>query len=73
MLKSLAYCGILLSGVGAIVLAMIHAQGDPDDIYGDVISLPPEIRPARKMAEGGSSEQSGRAVTDGSHSHEQRL
>jgi hypothetical protein len=52
---------------------MIHAQGESaDDIYGDVISLPPEIRPARKMAEGGSSEQSGRAVTDGSHSHEQR-
>jgi hypothetical protein len=41
VLKSLAYCGILLSGVGAIVLAMIHAQGDPDDIYGDVVELPP--------------------------------
>jgi hypothetical protein len=31
MLKSLAYCGILLSGVGAIVLAMIHAQGESAD------------------------------------------
>ena len=37
MLKSLAYCGILFSGIGFIVLAMIHAQGESvDQITGDV-------------------------------------
>ena len=51
MLKSLAYCGILLSGIGFIVLAMIHAQGesvdqitgDVTDAYGDVPTIPDEF------------------------------
>jgi hypothetical protein len=38
MLKSLAYCGILFSGVGFIVLAMIHAQGESVDYLTDNIS-----------------------------------
>jgi hypothetical protein len=37
--------------------------------WGDVVSVPQEMRAARKMAEGGRSEQRGRPVTDDVRTH----
>jgi hypothetical protein len=44
-------------------------DGEIADAWGDVVWIPQEMRPARKMAEGGRSEQRGRADTHTTTEH----
>ena len=66
-IAALAFAGISTTIIWFAERSRPDTAGD--GTFGDVVSVPQEMRAARKMAEGGRSEQRGRPVTDDVRTH----
>jgi hypothetical protein len=61
-----------LIGIAYCVARLIAAVAEPDAIYGDVVNVPQELRPSRKL-EGGSPSIAPGPVTDHESPHDARV
>jgi hypothetical protein len=68
-LAALAFAGISTTAFIIWIAERSRPDTAGDGVFGDVVSVPQEMRAARKMAEGGRSEQRGRPVTDDVRTH----